>query len=174
MSPREADAAAATMRIDPVLRAASAWREASLPAPVHLAAAVSILRTSQIVGATFDRVLRERGITRNAYLLLITLRVREGYADTLSRLSRQLIVHPTTVSMAVDQLERLGYAERAPDATDGRTTIARVTEAGLRATDAASQALADAKYGLGETSASLAAAATEILRQVRHEGDSPD
>jgi DNA-binding MarR family transcriptional regulator len=76
--------------------------------------------------------------------------------------------------MAVDQLERLGYVERVPDATDGRTTIARVTEEGLRATDAASQALADAKYGLGETSASLAAAATEILRQVRHEGDSPD
>jgi DNA-binding MarR family transcriptional regulator len=58
----------------------------------------------------------------------------------LSRLGARLQVHPTSVTNAVDRLEQQGLIERAPHPTDGRTTLAVITEdsrkIALRATDA--------------------------------------
>jgi DNA-binding MarR family transcriptional regulator len=51
---------------------------------------------------------------------------------TLSELAAHMGVTASTMSIAIDRLERQGYAVRARDAGDGRRVNLRLTEAGAR------------------------------------------
>jgi DNA-binding MarR family transcriptional regulator len=85
----------------------------------------------------------------------------------LGQLSRHLIVHPTTVTMVIDQLERRGYVTRAPHPTDGRTVLATLTTRGLAAVKRANRALAKAGFGLDGVDEELAVEVTRVLGEVR-------
>ena len=51
----------------------------------------------------------------------------------VTELARLAQVSKPTVVYLVDDLERLGYVERAPDPADGRAKLIRLTERGVRA-----------------------------------------
>lgn len=51
-------------------------------------------------------------------------------------------VSKPTVVYLVNDLERLGYAERVPDPADGRAKLVRLTERGVRAQEAAREVVA--------------------------------
>jgi DNA-binding MarR family transcriptional regulator len=48
----------------------------------------------------------------------------------MGKLGARLQVHPASVTSAVDRLERQGYVRREPHPTDGRTTLAVLTDEG--------------------------------------------
>jgi DNA-binding MarR family transcriptional regulator len=52
---------------------------------------------------------------------------------TASELGRRLGVSKQAAGKTVDRLEELGYAERAPDAADGRRKLVRLTPRGIDA-----------------------------------------
>jgi len=52
---------------------------------------------------------------------------------TASELGRRLGVSKQAAGKTVDRLEELGYAERAPDAADGRRKLVRLTPRGIEA-----------------------------------------
>jgi DNA-binding MarR family transcriptional regulator len=51
---------------------------------------------------------------------------------TQKRLGARLSMSPGAVTMLLDRLERKGYVERFPNPEDRRSTLARITDAGLR------------------------------------------
>ncbi len=70
----------------------------------------------------------------------------------MTRLGSLLQVHPTSVTSAVDRLERQGYVARVRDDDDRRVVRACITDAGRRVVEEATMGLNDAVFeqpGLG-------------------------
>ncbi|MDQ2709818.1 MAG: MarR family transcriptional regulator [Actinomycetota bacterium] len=84
------------------------------------------------------------------------------------------MVHPTTVTLVIDQLENRGLVTRRPDPTDRRTVLAALTETGRDAVTKASEDLAAVQFGLPGVSEPLAQRTTAVLCQLRTKlGDPP-
>jgi DNA-binding MarR family transcriptional regulator len=62
----------------------------------------------------------------------------ESEPTTLSGLAAHMGVTPSTMSLSVDRLERMGYVRRAKDLTDARRVGITLTERGLRLREAQS------------------------------------
>lgn len=143
------------------------WSEASLPAPEHFAAMAALLRTHQAMVTAIDRRLKPHGLSRTAYLLMATLLISRDHTRPLGQLSRHLMVHPTTVTLVIDQLENRGLVIRTPHPTDRRTVLATLTDAGRSAATKACEDLAEVQFGLPGVSEPLAQRTTGVLRQIR-------
>jgi DNA-binding MarR family transcriptional regulator len=143
------------------------WWEHKESRPEHFAAMASLLRTTILVTDELDRVLKECQLSRTGYLILITLQMSRGQTRPLGQLSKVQLVHPTTVTLAVDQLEKAGLVRRVPHPTDRRTILARLTSEGDQMAERASDALAKIGFGLGDVSAATASQVTASLRKVR-------
>jgi DNA-binding MarR family transcriptional regulator len=143
------------------------WQQRDAPLPDHFAAMASVLRSSILLTEELDRVLKDFQLTRTAYLVLITLQMSDGHTRPLGQLSRALLVHPTTVTLAVDQLVRARLVRRIPHPSDRRTILARLTPKGQGAAVAATSALADTCYGLAGLSGIAARRLAADLRAVR-------
>jgi len=50
----------------------------------------------------------------------------------LNKMGARLQVHPTSITNAVDRLEGQGLLRRVPHPTDGRTTLAEITDEGRK------------------------------------------
>ncbi len=84
------------------------------------------------------------------------------------------MVHPTTVTLALDQLEKRDLVKRIPHPTDRRTILAVLTPAGHEVLDQATKALADNDFGLTGVGGTLAGRVVEVLGDVRERiGDVP-
>lgn len=125
---------------DPIAEAHRRWVEHGWQdAADGMAAVTSIVRAQQILLARIDEQLRDLDLTFARYELLMLLHFsREGRLP-LNVVGSRLQVHPTSVTSAVDRLERQGYVRRSPHPTDRRTKLAEITAEGrdrvLEATD---------------------------------------
>ena len=72
------------------------------------------------------------GLAPTSYMLLMTVRFTDEGALSLSELGRALMVHPATVTILVDQLEKDELLERRPNPRDRRATLATLTAKGRR------------------------------------------
>ena len=116
---------------DPIAEARRLWSEHGWEhAAEGMAAVTSVMRAQQIVQARVDEVLRPLGLTFSRYELLMLLHFSRTGALPVTRASRRLQVHPTSVTNAVDRLESAGLVRRLPHPTDGRATLVEVTQAG--------------------------------------------
>lgn len=116
---------------DPIEEARRRWAaqgwEAAAPG---MAAVTSIMRAQQLLLARIDAELRELELTFARYELLMLLVFSQRGALPLSVIGSRLQVHPTSVTSAVDRLERQGLVQRLPHPTDRRTKLAELTDAG--------------------------------------------
>jgi DNA-binding MarR family transcriptional regulator len=135
--------------------------------PEHFAAMAALLRTTILVTGEIDRVLKECQLSRTGYLILITLQTSREQTRPLGQLGKVLLVHPTTVTMAVDQLEKPGLVRRVPHPTDRRAILARLTPDGDQLAERASRTLAEISYGLGDITAATARQVTADLHKIR-------
>src|SRR5713226_188301 len=153
---------------DPLNLVLEHWRAQNRPAAEHFVAASALFRTYQAVTARFEEVLSEFELTRTGYLLLATLALSGERDRPLSYLSRNLLVHPTTITLVVDQMEQRGLVERVRHETDRRSTLVHLTPAGREVADQATEALAAAKFGI-PVDLDTAIELVEVLRRVRRE-----
>jgi DNA-binding MarR family transcriptional regulator len=128
------------LRFDPILEARRQWEAHGWEdAASGMAAITSIVRAHQIYMARVDAVLRPHDLSFARYELLMLLHFSRRGSLPLNKLGSRLQVHPTSVTNAVDRLERQGYIQRLAHPTDGRTTLAEITPEGrtaaLKATD---------------------------------------
>ncbi|MBV9313151.1 MAG: MarR family transcriptional regulator [Pseudonocardia sp.] len=150
------------------------WIAGNLPAPEHFTAMAALMRAHQAMVTEMDRQLKAHGLSRTAYLLMATLLISRDHTRPLGQLSRHLMVHPTTVTLVIDQLESRDLVIRRPHPTDRRTVLAALTDEGRNAVTKANQDLADAQFGLPGVGEALAQRTTSVLRQVRGKiGDFP-
>ena len=143
------------------------WTERRDSAELEFVTTMALLRTHQWVVRAMDQELRSLRLSRNAYLILISLQLSEGRTRPLGKLSKYLMVHPTTVSMAVDQLVKAGLVERRAHTTDRRTVLATLTPAGLDVVEDANNRLAGVRFGLASVDTETLESLVEQLQLVR-------
>lgn len=116
---------------DPIAEAQRNWEEhgwADVAAP--MAAITAVMRTQQILLARIEATLRPFGLTFARYELLALLSFARKGSLPMKKASALLQVHPTSVTNAVDRLEKAGLVVRSPHPTDGRTTLIELTTEG--------------------------------------------
>lgn len=116
---------------DPIEEARRQWRAQGWEhAADGMAAVTSIMRAQQLLLRRIDEQLRELDLTFARYELLMLLVFSQRGALPLSVIGSRLQVHPTSVTSAVDRLERQELVRRVPHPTDRRTKLAELTPAG--------------------------------------------
>ncbi|MBC2642149.1 MULTISPECIES: MarR family winged helix-turn-helix transcriptional regulator [unclassified Rhodococcus (in: high G+C Gram-positive bacteria)] len=143
------------------------WAGSQDSAELEFATTMALLRTHQWVVRAMDQELRSLRLSRNAYLILTSLQLSEDHTRTLGKLSKYLMVHPTTVSMAVDQLVKAGLVERRAHTTDRRTVLATLTPAGVDVVEDANARLAGVRFGLASVDTETLESLVEQLQLVR-------
>jgi len=125
--------AAEPLPFDPILEARRQWAAHGwADAADGMAAVTSVIRAQQIYLALIDGVLRPLGLTFARYEVLMLLGFSRAGSLPLNKMGTRLQVHPTSITNAVDRLEGQGLIRRVPHPTDGRTTLAEITDDGRR------------------------------------------
>ncbi len=122
---------AGDLSFDPIVEAQRQWRDRGWKAAAPgMGVVTSIMRTQQLLLARADAVLGDFALTFARFEVLTLLSfTREGRLP-MGKLGDRLQVHPASVTSAVDRLERQGFVRRVPHPTDGRTTLAALTDRG--------------------------------------------
>lgn len=154
---------------DPVEWTRRHWAEAGQVEPDHFAGMGALLRTNQAMTAHLEAALKPLELTLTAYLLLTTLLMSRDLTRPLGQLSKHLMIHPTTVTLLIDQLEKRDLVRRTPHPSDRRIVLARLSPAGQRLTVKANDAAAEHGFGLGTLDGMRARQLTDILRSVRED-----
>lgn len=133
---------------DPIADAQRNWERhgwGDVAAP--MAAITAIMRTQQILLARIETVLKPFGLTFARYELLALLSFARSGALPMNKASALLQVHPTSVTNAVDRLEKAALVARSPHPTDGRTTLIELTAEGRTLAKKATAALNAEVFG---------------------------
>ncbi|MBY6368464.1 MarR family winged helix-turn-helix transcriptional regulator [Rhodococcoides corynebacterioides] len=134
--------------LDPIAEAHRQWvRHGWTDAADGMAAVTSIMRVQQIMMARVDEVLKPTGLTFARYELLTLLTFTRTGALPMAKASARLQVHPTSVTNAVDRLEKAGLVTRVPHPTDRRTTLVEITDSGRRLAVSATEQLNERVFG---------------------------
>ncbi len=116
---------------DPIAEARRQWNAHGWSdAAAGMAVITAIMRTQQILLARIESVLKPFDLTFARYELLTLVSFTRSGELPMNRASALLQVHPTSVTNAVDRLERAGLVRRVGHPTDGRTTLVEITEEG--------------------------------------------
>ncbi|SFE69972.1 MarR family winged helix-turn-helix transcriptional regulator [Blastococcus tunisiensis] len=151
---------------DPIERAGQTWEKRFGPAS-SMRAATSVFRVQQILLARFDDALRPHALTFARYEVLVLLTFSRTGELPLKVIGSRLMVHPTSVTNAIDRLVAAGYVRRRPNPDDGRGVLACITEDGRQVVTAATSALTDLDFGLADVPEDERTALFDILRRVR-------
>ena len=151
---------------DPIERAGQTWEERFGPAAA-MRAATSVFRVQQILLARFDEVLRPHELTFARYEVLVLLTFSRTGELPLKVIGSRLMVHPTSVTNAIDRLVVAGYVDRRPNPADGRGVLAGITTTGREVVELATRALTDLDFGLGDLGEGDLGTLFEVLRRVR-------
>jgi len=151
---------------DPIERAGVLW-EKHVGDASAMRVATSVMRVQQLLGAELDRVLKPLGITFARYEVLRLLSFsREGRLP-LNVIGERLMVHPTSVTNAIDRLVASGFVARTPDDEDRRRVFASLTSSGERVLELGTKALTDIEFGLTALSTDDRDQVYAALRTVR-------
>jgi DNA-binding MarR family transcriptional regulator len=161
---------------DAIAEARRQWEARGMPQPAAMAAATSVMRAQQLVLAAVDAALKPHGLTFARYEVLVLLSFTRQGALPLGKIGDRLMVHPASVTNAIDRLEAAGFVRRVPHPSDRRATLAEITEQGRQVVAEATDSVAAAGFGLdGLDEAQLDAvyAALNDLRRATGDLDQP-
>jgi DNA-binding MarR family transcriptional regulator len=151
---------------DPIERAGELW-EKHVGDASAMRVATSVMRVQQLLSAEFDRVLKPFGITFARYEVLRLLSFSREGRLALSIIGERLMVHPTSVTNAIDRLVASGLVARVPDDEDRRRVFASLTAEGKRVLKLGTKALTDIEFGLGALTTAERDRIFEALRTIR-------
>lgn len=100
-------------------------------------------RAGHLLAIQLAAALTDVGLTARMQCVLVHA---AGHERTQAELAELADLDKTTMVATVDELERLGYAERVPSTTDRRARVLRVTKAG-RAAAVRGQRIVDKVHG---------------------------
>jgi DNA-binding MarR family transcriptional regulator len=123
----------AEVHVDPIAEARDGWSAAGWGSTaLAMANITSIMRVQQILLGRINAVLRPYGLSHARLEVLMVLLTRPEGGLPLGKLGALLQVYPGAVTNAVDRLEADGMVRRAQHPTDGRGTLAMITQRGRR------------------------------------------
>lgn len=151
---------------DPIERAGDIWSDRIGEAtPMKLA--TSIMRVQQLILAELDGALKPYDITFARYEVLVLISFSAEGSLPLSKIGERLMVHPTSVTNAIDRLEAQGFVKRLPDAADRRRTFAELTDAGTDVLAVATKALMAIDFAIDGLSTKEQEQTYDLLRTLR-------
>lgn len=151
---------------DPIERAGEIWtRRIGESTPMKLA--TSIMRVQQLILAELDAALKPHGITFARYEVLVLISFSAEGSLPLSKIGERLMVHPTSVTNAIDRLEAQGLVRRLPDEADRRRTFAELTHDGKDVLAASTKALMAIDFAIDGLSAKQQDQTYDLLRTLR-------
>ncbi|MCW2702728.1 MAG: Transcriptional regulator, MarR-family [Blastococcus sp.] len=151
---------------DPIERAGQTWETRFGPASA-MRAATSVFRVQQILLARFDEVLKPHELTFARYEVLVLLTFSRTGELPLKVIGSRLMVHPTSVTNAIDRLVAAGYVRRRPNPDDGRGVLAGITDEGRGVVETATAALTALDFGLGDLQEAERESLFDVLKRVR-------
>jgi DNA-binding MarR family transcriptional regulator len=129
-------------QLDPIREARRQWVAHGWDdAAPGMAMITSVVRVHQLLMERIEAVLRPHDLTFARYEVLRLLSFTRTGALPMTRLGSLLQVHPTSVTSAVDRLERQGFVRRSRGEADKRVVLCAITEAGLEVVEAATEGL---------------------------------
>jgi DNA-binding MarR family transcriptional regulator len=121
----------APLTFDPIEEAARQWRAHGWDdAADGMAAVTSLMRAQAIVLARAEAILRPFGLSFARYELLTLLSFTQHGTLPMARAGALLQVHPTSITNAVQRLEKAGLVRREPHPGDGRAALIQITAPG--------------------------------------------
>jgi len=151
---------------DPIEKAAQTWEQRFGPASA-MRAATSVFRVQQLLLARFDEALRPHRLTFARYEVLVLLTFSRRGELPLKVIGSRLMVHPTSVTNAIERLVAAGHVRRRPNPDDGRGVLAAVTDAGRAVVEQATAALTAQDFGLADLPDAELDTLFELLKRVR-------
>ena len=139
-----------------------------------MAATTSIMRAQALVLSRVDAAVAPFGLTFARYEVLALLQLTRTGSLPLGKMGSRLMVHPASVTNAVDRLSDAGLVRRLPHPTDGRTTLAEITDLGRDVVARATKELAAIRYGLDELPDEDCRQLTDIVEELRRGVDFVD
>lgn len=137
----------ARLPFDPIARARDNWQAHGWPEGEAMAAVTSVVRVHQVLMRRIEAVLRPLDLTFARYEVLVLLTFSRSGALPMGKVGERLQVSPASVTNAIDRLEASGFVQREPHPTDGRATLAGITDAGREVVEVATGALTDERFG---------------------------
>jgi DNA-binding MarR family transcriptional regulator len=155
-------------RFDPIAEARRQWAAHGWDDVADgMAALTAVMRAQQLLIARCDAELADFDLTFARYELLALLSFTRHGELPLGKAGARLQVHPASITNAVNRLVEAGLVEKLPHPTDGRGTLARITDAGRTAVAAATQRLNAEVFGALGLTAAEARKLTALLAKVR-------
>ena len=122
----------APLRFDPIAEAHRQWIAHDLVEQDAMAATTSIMRAQALILHRVDAALAPFGLTFARYEVLALLLLTRSGALPLGKMGSRLMVHPASVTNAVQRLEDDGLVRRSANPDDGRSILAEITDKGRR------------------------------------------
>jgi DNA-binding MarR family transcriptional regulator len=164
----------ASLAFDAIAEAHRHWTDRGWQAADAMAAATSVMRAHQLVQARVDQALDPFGLTFSRYEVLTLLYLSRRGALPIGKMGARLMVHPTSVTNAVDRLEDQALVRRVGDPADRRTVLAQITPSGRRVAEQATAALGAIRFGMEGLEDADARRLTTLVKRLRaHAGDFP-
>ena len=132
-----------------------------------MAMVTSVVRVQQLLLERIEAVLRPLGLTFARYEVLRLLSFSSAGAMPMTRMGSLLQVHPTSVTSAVDRLEKQGYVARSRQDSDRRVVLAAITSSGRAVVEQATTGLNSSVFESPGLSSSQLADLTRLLGLVR-------
>jgi len=112
-----------------------------------MALVTSVVRVHQLLMERIDAVLRPLDLSFARYEVLQLLAFTRRGQLPMTKLGSLLQVHPTSVTSAVDRLEKQGWVVRTRGEQDRRIVLAAITDAGREVVQRATVGLNAAVFG---------------------------
>jgi DNA-binding MarR family transcriptional regulator len=154
------------LEFDPIERAGEIWSR-RIGDPTSMRLATSIMRVQQLISSELDAVLKPWGITFARYEVLVLLSFSATGRLPLSKIGERLMVHPTSVTNAMDRLESQGLVRRVADEKDRRRTFAELTDEGQQVLKATTEAITEIDFAVPGLTAEQQDQTYELLRHLR-------
>ena len=152
---------------DPIHEARCNWERHGWAAADAMAAATSITRAHQLLLAEINRAIAPFDLNFSRFEALALLHSTMTGSLPMGKIGERLQVHAASVTNTIDRLERDGLVQRTPHPTDGRTTLASITEYGRDLVDRAAAALGSIDFGLHGVDAGQLQMIETTLRPLR-------
>jgi DNA-binding MarR family transcriptional regulator len=136
---------------DPIEEAAKQWATQWGEVP-RMRAVTSLMRVHQLIITELDELLRPLGLTFARYEVLVLLSFSRRGALPLGKIGERLQVHATSVTPLAQRLEAAELIRRSPHPEDGRAVLASITPKGRIVMEKATEAIINARFGLGALS----------------------
>jgi DNA-binding MarR family transcriptional regulator len=154
--------------VDPIAEAARQWDAHGWgDAARGMSVVTSIVRAQQLFSSRIDHALEPFGITFARYEILVLLSFSRTGAMPIGKVGERLQVHGTSVTSAVERLEKQGLVERRRHPDDGRAVLIDVTDAGRQLVADATPVLNETVFEAIEMSDAQQRQLYEMLRSLR-------